>query len=164
MARIRVTSACWLSGVTARTSRQMLSAELGSLMTRYRSAFCRAAGMASLVMGLGSSIVMSRESRFPAEKLHQFSQRIKELIHHPLLERNDRIIRDRDMLRTDLGAALGDVAEADSVSCAQLWYSILHVQRVHLQRRHVHQEAGPDEILVEMVVPQHMADVLAEEA
>src|ERR687891_917087 len=100
-------------------------------------------------------------ARLPAEDLYQFSQRIEKLIDHPLLERDDRIIRDRDVLRADLGAAFGDVAVANPVSAVKLLYPVFNVQRVHFQRRYVHQEARPDEILVKMMVPQHMADVLA---
>src|SRR6266545_7313196 len=38
--------------------------------------------------------------------------RIVALGHHPLLERDDGIVGDVDVLGTDLGAALGDIAEA----------------------------------------------------
>ena len=49
----------------------------------------------------------------------QLRQRIEKPVHNPLLQRNDRIVGDGDILRTNLGAALGDVAIADAVlSCA----------------------------------------------
>src|SRR5258708_10794500 len=38
-------------------------------------------------------------------------QRVVELGHDPLLERDDRVVGDVDFLRTDLGAALRDFAE-----------------------------------------------------
>ena len=38
------------------------------------------------------------------------------------------------------------------------------VERVHLERRRVDEEARPDELLVHVVVAQHVANVLAEEA
>ena len=44
----------------------------------------------------------SLRPKHPKQLLH----RIKIPIHHPLLQRNDRIIRDRNMLRTNLCAAL----------------------------------------------------------
>ena len=42
------------------------------------------------------------------------AERIVELIHHALLQRNDRVVGDLDFFRTHLGAALGDVAVADA--------------------------------------------------
>src|SRR5438270_322427 len=48
------------------------------------------------------------------------SQRIIKLIDHSLLERNDPVVRDLNFLRTNLGAALGDVAVADAVGVSQL--------------------------------------------
>ncbi len=41
--------------------------------------------------------------------------RIVELVDDPFLERNDRVVGDVDVFGADLGAALGDVAVADSV-------------------------------------------------
>ena len=46
----------------------------------------------------------------------------------------------------------------------QLRDAVLGVQRVHLQRRRVDQEARADELVVLVVVAQHVADVLAQEA
>ena len=65
---------------------------------------------------------------------------------------------------TDLGAALGDVAVADAVRVLQVADAILGVERVHLERRGVDQEARADELVVHLVVAQHVADVLAQEA
>ena len=42
--------------------------------------------------------------------------------------------------------------------------AVLGVERVHLERRRVHEEARADELVVLVVVAQHVADVLAEEA
>src|SRR5918995_634924 len=161
MASSSTTRACWLSGLIARTSRQMLSAEVGSLMIRYRSAFWSAAAMPSGVMGFGSNMV---SIRLPAENLHQLPQRIEELVHHPLLERNDRIIGNRDVFGTNLGAALGDVAVPDTLGPPKVSHPVLHIQRMHFQCGHMDQEAGTDELLVQMVVAEHVADILAEKA
>ena len=49
-------------------------------------------------------------------------------------------------------------------ACAQLLHPVRHVERMHLQRGGVDQEPRPDEFLVQLVVAQHVADVLAEEA
>ena len=62
MASSSVTSACWFSGSTVSTSRQMLSADEGSLMIRYRSAFCSAAGTLSREIGFGSKLMTGAPS------------------------------------------------------------------------------------------------------
>ena len=46
----------------------------------------------------------------------------------------------------------------------QLGDAVLGVERVHLQRGDVDQEARADELVVLVVVAQHVADVLAQEA
>src|SRR5690606_29511791 len=90
--------------------------------------------------------------------------RIEELVHHALLQRDDRIIGDGDVLRADLGAALGDVAEADAVFIADLGNTILGIERVHLEGGEVDEVAGAGELGVLAVLAQHVADILAEEA
>lgn len=42
------------------------------------------------------------------------SDRIVVTIGHPLFERDDRVIRDLDILRAHLGSALRDVAETEA--------------------------------------------------
>src|SRR5882724_2156577 len=49
-----------------------------------------------------------------AEPAQQPHDGIEELVGHPLLERDDRVVRDVDVLGADLGAALGDVAQPDA--------------------------------------------------
>src|SRR5436190_582548 len=46
-------------------------------------------------------------------QLNQLQHRVVKLVHHALLERDDGIVRDRDVLGADLRAALGDVAVAN---------------------------------------------------
>jgi len=46
----------------------------------------------------------------------------------------------------------------------QIVDAILDVERMHLERRRVHEEARADELVVLVVVAQHVADVLAQEA
>src|SRR4029079_12172132 len=96
--------------------------------------------------------------------IEEARDRVEVPVDHPLFPRNDGVVRDGDALRTDLRAALRDVAVADPVRLAQLGDAVLGVQRVHLQRRRVDQEARPDELLVLVVVAKHVADVLAQEA
>src|SRR5436305_8334918 len=148
-------------------SRQMLSASRASFNRRYRCAFSSAAGMASLARGLSSYIaglLRCGYFRLLPKDAQQPLQRIVEFVDHPLLERDDGIIGDGDRLRTDLGAALSDVAVADAVRLAQVGEAVLGVEGVHLQGRGVDQQPGADELVVQMVLPQHVADVLAEEA
>src|SRR5258708_7363820 len=64
----------------------------------------------------------------------------------------------------DGGAALGDVAVADPVRLPELLAAVEGVERVHLERRGVDQVARAHELLVQVMVAQHVADVLAEEA
>ena len=75
-----------------------------------------------------------------------------------------RVVGDVDVLRADLRAALGDVAVADVVLLLQIRNTVLDVERVHLERGRVDEEARPDELVVLGVIAQHVADVLAEEA
>ena len=54
--------------------------------------------------------------------------RIIELINHPFLERDDRVVGDLDVFRADHGAALGDVAVADALGLLEVGYAIDGVQ------------------------------------
>src|SRR4051812_46186414 len=81
-----------------------------------------------------------------------------------LLERNDGVVGDGDVLGTDLGAALGDVAVADAVAVLELVTPIEDVERMHLELRGMDQQAGADELFVQLVVAEHVTDVLTEEA
>src|SRR5437764_15177775 len=111
-------------------SRQMLSAADESFSSRYRSAFCNAAGIPSFVIGFNSirHLVATRTGpsrasfRFLPSRidLHELADRIEELVNDAFLEWNDRVVGDRDVLRTYLRAALRDVAVADPVFLAQL--------------------------------------------
>src|SRR5262249_33665955 len=86
-------------------------------------------------------------------------------VDHALLERDDAVVGDVDVLRADLGAALGDVAEADPGHVADHLPTVEGVQRVHLQFGQPDEEAGPGEaLLLLVVVPDDVADVLAQEA
>src|SRR5258708_38423131 len=66
----------------------------------------------------GSERRLARSCRrrlLAAQDPQQLRQRIEDVVHHALLERDDGIVGDRDPLRADLGAALGDVAKTDSL-------------------------------------------------
>src|ERR1700730_10219304 len=86
-------------------------------------------------------------------------------VGHALLQRDDAVVGDVDVLRADLGAALGDVAEPDARVVAQEPGAIHGVERVHLERGGLDEEARAREgLLLLLVVADHVADVLAQEA
>ena len=68
------------------------------------------------------------------------------------------------MLRADLGAALRDVAVADTGIRLEVRHAVALVHRVHLEPGDAHQEARPRELVLGLVVAQHVAHVLAQEA
>src|SRR6187431_1620156 len=99
-----------------------------------------------------------------AEEALEQAQGIVELIHDAFLQRDDCVVRDRDVLRTNLRAALRDIAQADAVAVLQVLQAIRGVERVHLQGGDVYEEAWSDELVVHVVIAQDVAHVLAEEA
>src|SRR5579875_865048 len=96
--------------------------------------------------------------------LEEHEHRIVKLIDHALLQRNDRVVGYVNLLRADLGAALGNVAEAQPSVILEELCPVERIERVHLQPGHAHEEAGAGENILAIVIPQHVADVLAEEA
>src|SRR5678815_448324 len=99
-----------------------------------------------------------------SQQLPDPSERIVKLVHDALLERNDGVVRDRDVLGTDLRAALGDVAVTDALGLFQFLKTVRGVERVHLQRGNINEETRADEFLVFAMFTQDVADILAEEA
>src|SRR6266849_9488595 len=122
-----------------------------------------APGMAASLTGLSSNMTAPLAAR-GAEDAEQPPQWIVDLVHHPLLEGDDGVVGDGDAFRANARAALRDVAKPHSLRLPHLADAVLHVERVHLQRSDVQEEARADELLVHLVLAQHVADVLAEEA
>src|SRR5580704_8083887 len=89
--------------------------------------------------------------------------RVEELIHNPLLHRNNSVIRDVNTLRTNLRAALRDVAKSYPMLVFQISDPVVRIERVHLQIRRVNQESWPNEFLVHVMVAENVANVLAQE-
>src|SRR5579864_4202262 len=85
-------------------------------------------------------------------------------IVHPLLQRNDGIVGDLDVLRTHLCAALRDVAVAHARLSFQKRPPVEDIARMHLETRDPDHEPRPVEHALLVVLTQHVADVLAEEA
>src|SRR5687767_12746961 len=59
--------------------------------------------------------------------------------HDALLERDDRVVRDVDVLGTDVRAALGDVAVAEPVLQSREIDAVVGVERMHLERCEPHE-------------------------
>src|SRR5262249_51786508 len=92
------------------------------------------------------------------------ADRVEVHVGRPLLEGDDRVVRDVDVLRADLGAALGDVAHPDAGLAPQQRPPVGGVLRVHLQPGYANHEAGAEERVLAVVPAQHVAHVLAQEA
>src|SRR5262245_5005708 len=108
--------------------------------------------------------VLSTNILTSSENAEQALHRIVEPIDDALFERDDAIVGDLDLLRANLGAALGDVAVADAVGSAQVGEPVGGVERVHLELRVVDEKARPGELGVLLMVAEHVANVLAQEA
>src|SRR5882724_7560479 len=109
-----------------------------------------------------SWIFTDARSGLLAPELPQEPQDGVERVGRPLLERDDPVVGDLDVLGTDLGAALGDVAEPDPRVLLDEGRAVAGVQRMHVEARDLDEEArsGEDALLV-LVVADHVADVLA---
>src|SRR5262245_36296989 len=115
--------------------------------------------------GMGLRWVASRGRLLAAELPEHPHDGVVVVVDHALLQRDDRVVGDLDVLRADLGAALRDVAEPDPRPRADELPAVHGIQRVHVQLGQAHEEARPEELgLVLVVVPNHVTDVLAEEA
>src|SRR5919197_5252504 len=80
-------------------------------------------------------------------------ERVIVLGDDPLFEGDDRVVGDLDLLGTHLGAALGDVAEAQASARFDQLEPIVTVEWVHLQRRQADEEARTGEArLIRLVV------------
>src|SRR2546425_514242 len=94
----------------------------------------------------------------------QGSERVVIRIDNTLFQRDDGVIGDRDRFGTHLGAAFGDVAEADPAFMAQILAPIRCVERMHLVDRGAHEHRRAHELLVLVMRAQDVADILAQEA
>src|SRR4030095_14049013 len=117
-------------GSTNRMSRQMLSAVPGSLSRRYCLALSMAPAMPACVRGLSWKLSMGETNAQASSGLAEQSapehlQRVVEAVDDALLQRNDRVVGDRDVLGAHDGAALRDVAVPDAVGLFQFRQPIL---------------------------------------
>ena len=88
--------------------------------------------------------------------------RVVQSVDDALLQRDDRVVSDRDALRTHLRATFRDVAIADTVGVLELLRAIARIERVHLERRCVNEMPRADELVEHPMLAQHVTHVLAE--
>src|SRR5438552_10009043 len=122
-----------------------------------------------LGIALSAMTVSTNSRRFTSFALAghlspQGSERVVIRIDNALFQRDNRVIGDRNRFGTNLGAALGDVAEADPAFMAQVIAPICFVERMHLVNRGAHEHRRAHELLVLVVRAQHVTHVLAQEA
>ena len=67
------------------------------------------------------------------EAFEEHGDWIVELVDYAFFERDNSIIGNVNVFRTDLSAALGDVAETDASLTLQPLHTVSSVERVHLQ-------------------------------
>src|SRR5688500_7994334 len=101
---------------------------------------------------------------FPPEKLKQLSQWVKVAVYDPFFERNDGVVRDGDVLRTHFRTAFRDIAVTDALGLLKLVNAILRIEGMKLEARYEDEKSGTNKLLVQMVIAQHVAHVLAEKA
>src|SRR5215213_7997789 len=78
-------------------------------------------------------------------------------ICYPLLERNNRVVRDVDIFWTDFSAALRDIAVADARVFARQLQTIHGVQRMHVELSEADEEPWPSEVvLVLLMITYHV--------
>src|SRR5579885_2514644 len=111
-----------------------------------------------------TDLIVGGRRLFFFEHAEQPSQRIVILIDHPLFERNNRVVSDVNLFRTNLAAALGDVAIAYAALFPEVLQTVSAVERMHLKPRDADEETRAGEIRFLVMVAQHVADVLAQEA
>src|SRR5215467_1038074 len=113
--------------------------------------------MPACEMGFSSNCIAPPISFSRFKDTEESSERIEEPVHHTFFQRNDRIIGDRNALRTHFRAALSDVAQADALELAQIAQAVVGIKRLHLERRRVYKEARANKLVVHVMVAQNVA-------
>lgn len=103
---------------------------------------------------------MARGTKHPK----QLRERIEELIYDALFQRNNGVVGDVDTFRTDFCAAFGNIAEADALRLAQVREPVFGIERMHFQSGDVNKKSRADEFIMKVMIAEHMADILAQEA
>src|SRR4030095_5244824 len=105
-----------------------------------------------------------RRSTRRTEDLEQLLYWIVVLVHDSLLACDDGVVRNLDALRTDFRAAFGDVAVSQAEFVLEQRQAVAGVERVHLQAGNADQKPRPAKFFLTIVVAEHVADVLTQEA
>src|ERR1700730_547667 len=69
----------------------------------------------------------------PSNLPHQHEYGIIKFVDHALLQRNDRIVRDVDILRTHFRAAFSNVAQTDAEFILEHACARLRIERMHFE-------------------------------
>src|SRR5258705_1674497 len=111
-------------------------------------------------------VPQSRRRTFPA--FPHLSQEpanwIVIIVNNALFQRNDRVVCNMNVFGADFRATFCDVTKADSELFLHQLSPIQAVERVHLQAGYANEKAWTTKVLFLVMIPQHMADVLTEEA
>src|ERR1700730_3807643 len=92
---------------------------------------------------------------------NQHEHRIIKFVDPALLQRNNRIVRDMNLLGAGFGAALVDVAHTDAELILEHSKARLRVKRMHLERRHADEKTWSRELLHLLVLAENVAHILA---
>src|SRR5262249_21134824 len=95
---------------------------------------------------------------------NQLEDGIVVFVNHALFQRDDGIVSDMNLFRTDLGTALGDVAVADAELVFEERGPRDVVLGMHFQAGNTDEKSWAAEIFLLVMVAQHVADILAQEA
>src|ERR1700735_564702 len=156
-------------------SRQIDSASSGSLSERYSSAFATASGIPAfeMVFSLNSIEPPLASTRFwsccrtlfcPSYLPHQHEHGIVKFVDNTLLQRNDRIIRNVNLLGAHFRTALGDVAQTEAEVLLEHARAGFRIARMHFEPRDPDEEPRSPEMLHFLVLAEHVAHILAQEA
>ena len=104
----------------------------------------------------------TRRMELQSEDAEQPLQGIEVTVHHALFERNDRVLGNRNRLRTHLPATSGDVAVTDVVLVPQIADPVFGIKRMHFERSGIDEQTRTDKLVVLVVFSQDVAHVLAE--
>src|SRR5579863_5307654 len=120
-----------------------------------------------MVFSLNSMGPPSTSARFwflSSNLPYQHEHGIIKFIHHALFQRDDRIVGDVDLLGAHLGAAFGDVAQADAEFVLEHAGARLRIERVHFESRNPDEKPRSSELLYLMVLAEYVTHILAQEA
>src|SRR5260370_2016421 len=100
----------------------------------------------------------------PADLPEQHGQRIVKFVYHALFERDDGVVRNSNLLGTNLRAAFRDVAKSETELILQQPGAVAAVERMHFESGDSNEETRTCELFFLVVFAKNMTDVLAEKA